>query len=442
MTTWRLTHCGHRLARLSRAEVDPWLDATADERLREVLRHTVVGSEPDPVWERLEGEGWVAAAPDGVDPTEVELAYARNPLEHVRGIALEYTHRCEGRCLHCRSAHFPRLTERDPTALARAAARLLPMGIRCFHLVGGEVIRFGDGWLEVTRRLQSLTPCQVQVITSGWWLGRQDFEAAGRRYADEGELLADLVRCGVTQVSFSVDGDERRHDLNRRAPGLYRRIAEGVDRVRLAGLAVRFSLVVPGGGFDADRAAALAGLVRRAYDLPPTWSDADCVELVLNDPDTTASNLVDIGRSYGRSQPAVDLVRTPSHLLTCKAFYRPYPQLRIQPDGGVSTCPLLPPGEGFGDIHTDDVRTLVNHLDQWHAFRLHALQRVGEVLPHVDHELLWWPPAHLCTLRVVATLLARRLGEEPRRNDPALVRRANLEVARLVGALPPDPTDR
>ena len=98
------------------------------------------------------------------------------------------------------------------------------LGIRRFEFIGGEVTRFGAGWLDVVRHLRH-TPCTTTAtLTSGWFLEREDFLAVGRRYAMGLDLMEDLASSGVTHLTFSLDGPEPLDDRWRRSPAPYRRV--------------------------------------------------------------------------------------------------------------------------------------------------------------------------------------------------------------------------
>ena len=63
-------------------------------------------------------------------------------------------------------------------------------------------------------------------------MGETGFLAAGRRYADDRATSTTCATSGLTHVVFSLDGPEEVHDRTRQAPGLYRRVLEGFDKVR------------------------------------------------------------------------------------------------------------------------------------------------------------------------------------------------------------------
>jgi len=84
----------------------------------------------------------------------------------------------------------------------------------------------------------------VTLFTNGWWLGKQDFQAAGRTYRSDTEYLSELRRCGLTHMLFSVDGLGEIHDRSRGVPGLFDRILSGFAAVRDAALEPRVSVLV------------------------------------------------------------------------------------------------------------------------------------------------------------------------------------------------------
>jgi hypothetical protein len=209
--TIRLSHMGHRLAKhcLEGRPASLWSP----------LEHAVVQLYEDTCRERRPGDEGLAAAglveTTELDAAAVRLRYRQNPLENVRRVVFEYTTACGMGCAHCRCARLAPVTESAPEALVDFAALVLPLGITRFDFIGGEVLRFGDGWLEVARGVVHRGAETVAVLTSGWFLGQQDLLAAGQRYEDQRQLLATLTDHGVTHLVFSLDGEEASHDEGR-----------------------------------------------------------------------------------------------------------------------------------------------------------------------------------------------------------------------------------
>jgi hypothetical protein len=93
----------------------------------------------------------VARPPGLLDPAALALRYQRNPLEDVSRVIFEFTSRCNFSCGHCYNAAVPRHTETNVAGLRDAAETFMRIGVRRFDFIGGEVSRYGDGWLELVR---------------------------------------------------------------------------------------------------------------------------------------------------------------------------------------------------------------------------------------------------------------------------------------------------
>lgn len=167
----------------------------------------------------------------------------KNPVENVRQIVVELTTRCNFSCAHCYNAGVARVTESDLASLSAALDAFLDLGVREIAFIGGEVTKYGYGWLDLASRVGGRGAAMVAVLSNGWFLGQSDFEAAGRRYRDDRTYLADLRAHGVTHIGFSLDGREAVHDASRGMPGLYRRVIAGFGKAREAGLKPRVALL-------------------------------------------------------------------------------------------------------------------------------------------------------------------------------------------------------
>jgi hypothetical protein len=143
---------------------------------------------------------------------------------------------------------------------------VIPLGIHRFDFIGGEVTRHGRGWLDLVEYIRGREPrALVGVVTSGWFLGQHDFSIADGRCSDDRAYLSELRGRGVTHVIFSLDGPEGLHDRWRRSPGLYRRILQGFEAVKGAGLDPRVSLVTAPSLVPEALNAWLDGLAARIY---------------------------------------------------------------------------------------------------------------------------------------------------------------------------------
>ena len=66
-------------------------------------------------------------------------------------------------------------TDLDTDALKRAGDLFLSLGVRRYDFIGGEVSKFGTGWLDIAKHLQQSdagtnwrTPLAVTLYTNDW----------------------------------------------------------------------------------------------------------------------------------------------------------------------------------------------------------------------------------------------------------------------------------
>jgi MoaA/NifB/PqqE/SkfB family radical SAM enzyme len=197
-------------------------------------------------WDLL-ARGLIERVAGSISREAIDLRYRRNPLEHVERIIFEFTTCCNFNCNHCYNATVPRVIERDVAALRSAADHLLAIGLRRFDFIGGEVSKYGLGWLDLVQHIRTRSADSIIALyTNGWWLEQQNFWAAGRTYADVPAYLADLRAHGVSHITFSLDGQGAEHDESRHHPGLHDRVLRGLAQVREAGLQPRVSLLARG----------------------------------------------------------------------------------------------------------------------------------------------------------------------------------------------------
>lgn len=212
--------------------------------MSKVWRRKVVAAGETVVEAGLIADGVLAVSGEPVDEAAIALRYARNPLEHVTRVVFEVTRKCNLRCLHCRNAGVRNTRAQPSERQEEAAAALARMGIRRFDFIGGEVTRYGDGWLKIVDRVAGIDGVVVGVVSNGWFLRQKRFEAAGETFEDDASYARYLRARGVTHVIFSIDGPAELHDRWRGTPGLHARIVGSFDRMRDAGLVPRVSLVL------------------------------------------------------------------------------------------------------------------------------------------------------------------------------------------------------
>lgn len=345
------------------------------------------------------------------DLKAVSFRYKTNPLEHVSRVVFEFTSECNFNCKHCRNGSKQKHTETDVDKLKEIADTFSFLGIRCFYFIGGEVTKFGNRWLELAKHINSSNHKMVAVITNGWWIGKTNFEAAGKFYTDTAEYLRDLKQCGVTHIVFSIDGSEKVHDDSRGCKGLFSRIRNVIPAVKEAGLNPRISMLFDD-KMDEETGDALAELAMRIYGYPEDADKSGALNKLFSDSANSFSNFIDIGNGASRRRNKFSITDIPAEYLHCKTFYRPAPNLRINANGNLSVCPLLDAGEDFGNVHEKGIIEILNSFQDSFAYRLHAEKRIGEYLKYFKTEIFGEKFDHVCTIRIILTLIARQINKE------------------------------
>jgi pyruvate-formate lyase-activating enzyme len=432
----RLTHYGWMVTRHLANSGRLHLGANPqDDLLLELWTGTHVPATNFPTYSQLLADGLIEAIDETVSQEDTRLHYQRNPFEQITKVIFEVTTYCNFNCEHCFNGHVPRKTETNLDLLRSAAKTLLHMGIHRFDFVGGEVSRYGDGWLDLAQQIHSLNEeVQISLYTNGWWLEKTDFLAAGKTYPGPISYLADLKTHGVTHVTFSLDGPGQLHDISRGQPGLYQRIMQGLELVKQAGLQPRVSLLLRPEWDDALVETFLAEPATVIYDLDPqTPAHKRALRLSL-DPFNAISNFIDIGNGAKDERLQFPILDGRAHALYCRNFYRLSPSLTIKANGELASCRLATAGEGYGNLHYKSLVEIINHFDEAFVYRLQAERKLEEYLPFVDRTLFGEQFTHLCALRAIVTLLARKMNEQGIAADDApAIQRINQEVARETG---------
>jgi pyruvate-formate lyase-activating enzyme len=388
-----------------------------------------------PLHNAMISERLIELVDESVGLEEIQLRYRRNPFEHLEKVIFEFTSYCNFNCDHCYNAQVPRITESNPQLLAEAADTFIRMGIRRFDFVGGEVSRYGDGWLDVVEHIRSQDEdINISLYTNGWWLEQENFQAAGLPFASDQTYLAELKRRGVNYVTFSLDGRNEEHDLSRHHPGLYQKILRGLEQVKQAGLSPRVSLLIRPEWTDEQVMSFLAEPATIIYDLDPQTPVRKRALRLSLDPTNSISSFIDIGNGARDDRMQFPIMDGRDHALYCRNFYRLSPSLTVKANGELATCRLSQAGEGYGNIHQRTLVEILNHFDEAFVYQLHASRQLEQYLPLVDRALFGSAFTHLCSLRSIVTLLARKMHEQGiAPNDAAAIHRINLEVAALTG---------
>ena len=412
-------------------------DSPETDLLLDLYTGLLTSHEDSPLHASMLDEGLIELSDETLSREEVRLRHRRNPFEHLEKIIFEFTTVCNFNCEHCYNAQVPRLTESDPKLLMEAAGTFLRMGIRRFDFIGGEVSRYGSGWLDLVEHIRSYgDDIIISLYTNGWWLEQENFTAAGQPFDGTQAYLQELMRRGVSHVTFSLDGAGDLHDASRHQPGLYQKILRGLRQVMEAGLAPRVSLLIRPEWTDEEVESFLAEPASVIYDFDPlTPARKRALRLSL-DPTNAISNFIDVGNGAGDEKIQFPILDERDHNLYCRNFYRLSPSLTIKANGELATCRLSQAGEGYGNLHQQSLVQVLNHFDEAFIYQLHASRQLENYLPLVDRSIFGSSFTHLCSLRAIVTMLARRMHDQSISfDDVSDIQRINREVAVLTGHL-------
>lgn len=283
---------------------------------------------------------------------------------------LHLTNACPHHCAHCcfsageQVRVEPRLLDQVQTVVTQA----LEIGIREFHLLGGEPLILGERLLDLLRFIRA-GGGTVHLLTSG---ASRRPDAA--RLAEEAIALSDAV-------FVSVDGPESVHNQTRGAPiyaemlAFLKQAQQQRKRIRIGtlvsslnlGVAARvpdllleegiqpsslcFMNMSPTGGFFAQKHGRVpARDALSLYLSADAW--IDFVEGLLADPVQRARGWVRVEPAYTRA----------SALLGCE-LHQGKRRLLVMADGAVYTCPMLTPLAPEGSwFDSPDPRALLYKL--------------------------------------------------------------------------------
>lgn len=383
----------------------------------------------------------VEEVPKGYEKEDVELRYKRNPLENLHRVTFEYTTLCNLSCSHCRNGNLRPITQKKLPDLFAVVDAVLPLGISRFDFIGGEVLLYGLKWPKLVSYIRSYdekySEISVNILTSGWFLEQSNFWAAGERYQDDEAFLHDLKTKGVTHLTFSLDGPEELHDICRKTPGLYRRIMNGLDKIRHVGLIPQFSILeLPHLPEEQNN----KWKVELANALYPHLPEETRIYVMIQDWMNYMSHFIDVGNGGHLFEQKDGRVFSPQYI-RCKNFFRPYPTLRIKADGEISMCPLIEAGDGYGNVHKQNPITLLNRFQDNFVYRLHAENIIVDYISLLDKEIFPDAFQHICSYRVVLTMLAQEIdkaGYNAATVPTELCRELNIKVARRAGFMPSD----
>jgi MoaA/NifB/PqqE/SkfB family radical SAM enzyme len=267
-------------------------------------------------------------------------------LPFVVAVNIELTYECNYMCSHClqngsRQSYSGQWID---TEIARRAiehawfAGLLRAGL---NLTGGEPVHAASNLPELLETARGLN-VPVRLNTNGWWGEASGIRVGDRKFGSAAEFVR-WLREGPTQVlALSMDSRYVRDGVP------WKPVATIIELCESEGLA--FEMVSTGGMTrqEIEHMQAVAG------------ADRDLFPIVSVDP-------VDIG--CGRRYP-FDAASTRWHDLepppcAWRGFYAPA-FLHIEPGGGVRTCMYAPGSGSLGNLHREDLLSIINRFNRNH----------------------------------------------------------------------------
>jgi MoaA/NifB/PqqE/SkfB family radical SAM enzyme len=427
-----LTNFGHRFI-TEQLKVNSEAGLRADPRtaiMLQVLTEKMIPVGDVEIYRELINSGYLEIN-NSLDLDAINFKYKTNPLENVTKIVFEFTTKCNFSCAHCRNGSMEKTTETDIGKLKSVADAFCLLNIKRFDFIGGEVSKYGNGWLQLANHINSKKDKTVAIYTNGWWLEQTDFIAAGKFYTNDTEYLSDLYQNGLTHILFSIDGHEADHDKSRKHHGLYRRIISSFDRIKMLGIEPRISAVLFE-DLDPETVKSLVNIATKMYNLPNSMDAQVKLRYLAGDDTNQFSHFIDIGSGVNLKKNRREIASILPELLNCKAFYRPSPALRIMANGNLSVCPLLDAGEDYGNIHEKSMIGILNNFQDSFLYKLNAGKHVRNYLQYLDTSIFGEHYDHLCSIRVILILLAKYINEEKELNSETLLA-INRRIARYSG---------
>ena len=400
--------------------------------LKQVLSEKAIEIPATGIYEELVETGYLEIN-NTLELSEIEFRYKTNPLDNITRIVFEFTTECNFNCAHCRNGSMDKNTETDIEKLKSVADAFVLLNINRFDFIGGEVSKYGNGWLQLAKYINQNFDKTITVFTNGWWLENTDFEAAGKHYTNDMEYLSDLKLHGITHILFSIDGHEEQHDKSRKHHGLYHKIISSFERIKRSGIEPRISALLDD-NLDGRTIKSFVDIANRIYNFPESMDAEEKVHSLIQDQTNQFSNFIDIGSAVNLKKKKYKISEIPLNLMRCKAFYRPWPSLKIKANGNLSVCPLLDAGDGYGNIHNTNIVEILNSFQQTFVYKLHADNKISEYLKYLDTNIFGEYFDHICSVRVILTLLATHLNEVETINSETILK-INRKIAEYSGHL-------
>jgi radical SAM protein with 4Fe4S-binding SPASM domain len=256
-------------------------------------------------------------------------------------IGWELTLACNLRCRHCASsAGLARKNELTLEECLSLCNQFPPLLVQEVDFTGGEPL-LHPGWPAIARRLHELG-IPTRMVTNGIGL--------------TGDTVALMKESGLENVGVSVDGLEATHDYVRGLPGMFRRVAEGLQRSVAADL--KPTVITAANALNIVELPQIAELLRglgvRAWQLQPIFPSgrsSEAPELHLS-----ADQYLELGRfvaEYGPRSRETGLEIRPAD--SCGYFT----ELAFGPEwhgcsAGIAACGIMSDGRVKGCLSMPD----------------------------------------------------------------------------------------
>ena len=358
----------------------------------------------------------------------IELRYKKNPLEHINEVIFEYTTECNFSCSHCRNGFIERHTETNLDALINVAEVFIRIGIKKFSFIGGEVSKYANKWLELIKQINKYKNCEVKLYTNGWWLEKTNFTAAGIIYKNQYEYLTELKKNGLTNIVFSIDGHQEHHDKQRKQKNLFSRILNNIKKIQGTGLKVNISTIIDdkiSKKFKKD----LLKISNEIYNTQLQFNSKTEFSNLFLDDNNTFSSFIDIGRAVEQRKGKYKISEINPIFLHCKAFYRPFPSIRVNAKGDIIVCPIINSENIYGNIHDTNIVKILNNFQNNFIFKINLEKKLKDYLKYYDTKIFGDTYDHICSVRTVLMYIAIEIEKNKTKNINEIIKK----VAKITG---------
>lgn len=167
-------------------------------------------------------------------------------------LRLSVTDRCNLYCLYCKVPELPRAERLHTSEILRIVQVAASLGVRKVRLTGGEPTLRSD-IVEITRAVATVPGIREVVMTSnGITLDR---------------LAAPLREAGLGRVNVSCDSLDEETFCTVTKGGQLKRVLDGMEASRRAGIRVKINCVVLGGCNDHEVVPMLRFAVERGFEI-------------------------------------------------------------------------------------------------------------------------------------------------------------------------------